>query len=154
MLCKASIEFLIGRQALKRSLRVAVPLVVAGLCAALSACNRPPPQGKVFGRVTSAGQPLEAGMVVFSNVQRGIFIRAPVNSDGGYQLHTAHGAGLPYGEYRVSVNVPMGEPPMPGAPPPPPRPRLAIPEKYTRPETSGLSLTVAEGENPFDIALD
>jgi hypothetical protein len=29
-----------------------------------------------------------------------------------------------------------------------------IPKKYTRPETSGLTLTVAEGENPFDIVME
>jgi len=129
-------------------------LAIACVCVTLSACQRGPQQGKVFGTVTADGQPLAAGMVVFSDAGRGIHISAPIQPDGGFALHTAWGAGLPLGEYRVSVSGPMGQPAMPGAPPPPPLPRVKIPAKYLRPETSGLSLTVAEGDNPFDIAME
>jgi hypothetical protein len=127
---------------------------IACCCIIGSACDRGPPQGKVFGKVTSAGQPLSAGMVVFSNAERGVHINAPVQPDGSYQLHTARGIGLPLGAYQVAVNSPMSQPAMPGAPAPPPRPRVNIPSKYTRPATSGLTLTVVEGENPFDIAME
>jgi hypothetical protein len=118
------------------------------------ACNRSEPQGKVFGKITSAGQPLSGGRILFSNAAQGVHITAPVQPDGSYQLHTARGVGLPLGEYKVSVSPPPVEPTMPGAPKPPPAPQVNIPKKYTRPETSGLTLTVAEGENPFDIVME
>lgn len=129
-------------------------LAIACLSFAVSACYRGPPQGRVFGRVSSGGRPLSAGMVVFSNAERGIHIHAPIHLDGGFELYTARGVGLPLGEYRVSVNGPMGQPAMPGAPLPPPAPRVVIPKRYMRPETSRLTLTVAEGENPFDIDME
>jgi hypothetical protein len=129
-------------------------LAIACVWVTLSACQRGPQQGEVFGTVTAGGKPLVAGMVVFSDASRGIHISAPIQPDGRFVLHTAWGAGLPLGGYRVSVSGPMGQPAMPGAPPSPPLPRVAIPAKYLRPETSGLSLTVAEGDNPFDIAME
>jgi hypothetical protein len=122
--------------------------------AIVAACHRPPPQGRVFGTVTTAGVPLPAGVVVFHNDDRGVHIQAPIGADGSYELHTARGAGLPLGEYRVSVNQPMGQPAMPGGPKPPPIPNIRLPAKYTRVETSGLAITVTEGDNRFDIALE
>ncbi len=81
-------------------------------------------------------------------------MRAPIQPDGCFVFYTARGAGLPLGEYRVSVSGPVAQPPMPGAPPPPPLPQVRIPTRYLRPETSGLMLTVSEGENPFDILME
>jgi hypothetical protein len=48
----------------------------------------------------------------------------------------------------------MPTPPMPGAPPPPSvSSAVAIPPQYLQLETSGLSTTIHEGENTFDIAM-
>jgi len=119
----------------------------------LVGCDRGEPLGKVFGTVTSFGEPLPAGSVVFSNPERGTHIMARLNSDGNYQLQTAKGIGLPLGDYQVSVCPPIAEPVMPGAPQAADPPRVRIPEKFKRPETSGLKLTVREGENRFDISM-
>jgi len=116
-------------------------------------CNRGEPLGKVFGTVTSSGEPLPAGSVVFSNSERGIHIMARLSGDGNYRLQTAKGIGLPLGDYQVSVCPPIAEPVMPGAPQAAAPPRVRIPEKFKRPETSGLKLTVREGENRFDISM-
>lgn len=128
-------------------------LALAAACCAATGCGRGEPQGKVHGKVTLAGEPVPAGLVIFSNAERGVHMTAPLQSDGSYELQTAQGFGLPLGDYRVAVNPPLMEPAMPGAPPPPAVTAVPIPAKYRRVETSGLSLSVGPGDNPFDIVL-
>ena len=81
---------------------------------------------------------------------------AKLTSEGGYELQMARGFGLPLGTYQVAVNPPILEPPMPGGPAPEPKDQTYdnIPLKYYRFETSGLSITVVEGDNPFDIDMN
>lgn len=79
---------------------------------------------------------------------------ARLKEDGSYEVLTTQGAGLPLGEYQVTVT-------------PPPRAaglsesgfvELAevdakIPQKYRDNKTSGLTLTVKEGENLLNIEM-
>jgi len=75
--------------------------------------------------------------------------------DGSYSVETAQGSGLPLGTYHVSVGPPQIEFSLGPAVEPPPNPKTYenIPQKYRRPETSGLTLTVEEGYNRLDVDM-
>jgi hypothetical protein len=90
---------------------------------------------------------------VFSNREKGVHITAELGSDGSYELQMARGFGLPLGTYQVAVNPPLREPQMPGMPNIANQPRIVVPPKYLRPETSGLTLTVVDGDNPYNIDM-
>ena len=131
--------------------------IVAGVvaCVATLGCDRGETLGKVSGKVTFQGQPLTNGLLVFSNRTKGVHMTAELSADGSYELQTARGFGLPLGDYEVAVSARIVDPPMPGMPAPPPVSNTFsnIPKKYFRPETSGLRLTVVDGNNPFDIEM-
>ena len=123
------------------------------LCLAAAGCERPATLGKVHGKVTHQGQPVTAGTVVFRS-DRGVNMNAPIDAEGQYRVSMAKGVGLPPGEYRVAVAPPLLDLPIGAikAPPKPPEyPQL--PKKFRQPDTSGLVLTVKEGDNEFNIEL-
>ena len=112
------------------------------------------PIGKVFGKVTFQGQTVGEGVVCFSNAEQGVYINADLKPDGAYVVEMAEDFGLPEGDYLVAimprgVDVPIGG----SAPPPKARPFPNIPPQYRTPETSGLALTVKEGDNQFDVDM-
>lgn len=125
-------------------------------CVALAAvgCGRGEVLGKVSGQVKFRGRPVTEGVIVFSNAEKGVHITADLNREGRYIVEMAKGYGLPLGDYQVTIN-----PPLPDTPPVGPIPKVKvkeypdIPVKYRRAETSGLTLTVQAGENPFDVDL-
>ena len=134
--------------------KVCSVIAIAATCAVVASCGSAEEQGKVYGKVTVAGKPIPAGVVVFSNAKRGVHMLAELRPDGSYELQTANGLGLPLGDYRVAVNPPLPEPAMPGAPAPVVKKYDRIPAKYYHMETSGLALTVRAGENPFNIDME
>ena len=95
------------------------------------------------GKVTLDGRPVTTGTVVFVG-SAGSTV-AEIQSDGSYRA-----TNVPVGPVRVllaSSGSPgparPGQAPVPQAPPP----------RYRSADTSGLSLTVSEGNNPYDIAM-
>jgi hypothetical protein len=140
-----------------RRLTQAAILVLCVL--ALSGCRRP--KGTVSGTVTYKGEPVPSGTVAFFGPGDQVASVA-LRPDGTYEA-----SGVPLGEVKVTVTTP---------PPPPSEEQLAknpmvqerrkgrnislpvektvtVPAKYSRPATSGLSLTVTEGSQPYDIPL-
>jgi hypothetical protein len=127
----------------------------------LIGCGGPsgPPRGKVQGTVRVDGQPVAAGTVYFENVSTGVAVGAAIEADGSYQVSTYQGEGLPAGKYQVAVSpqriAATDENPLAGDM----RPTIEvvsveIPERYHSASTSGLEVTVAEGDNPpFDFDL-
>jgi len=114
--------------------------------------------GIVAGRVTVAGQPLTQGAVVFQEATSGVAINAALQSDGAYRVKTFQGDGLAPGDYKVTIKpqtsftghppvvVPANQEKKPAHSP--------IPTKYQSEATSGLRVTVKEGDNPpFDFDL-
>jgi hypothetical protein len=97
--------------------------------------------------VSIDGQPCGGVIVVFSCAEQRAFITAAVGDDGRYAVQMAEGHGLPLGTYEVTVR------------PAPPtnwdRPQRAtpVPPRYRDAKSSGLTLTVKEGENTYDIAM-
>jgi hypothetical protein len=125
-----------------------VVLAVASGCA-------PANVGRVAGKVTLDGQPVQEGTVVFQDLARGLSVNADLQADGTYVVRTYNLAGLPPGSYHVAVTprkFGSGEVPLvqaPGAPPP-----TVIPPKYQDAATSGLTAAIKAGRNPpFDFAL-
>ena len=126
----------------------------------LCGCGSGEARGRVVGKVTFQGQAVPEGIVVFNNDEKAVHTNAKLKSDGNYEIITAKGAGLPIGTYRIAVRPPSPRPaPLPTSvaaaksEPEETKQYPNIPQKYRDPKTSGLTLTVKEGENSFDIAM-
>lgn len=138
---------------LSRLRPAALPLVVILWCAA-GCGQKGPVLYPVTGKVTGAdGKPLEHATVVFHPVGAtdpdAVKPHAKVGPDGAFTLttHTA-GDGAPAGEYRVTVQQWLSS----GKGDEPPVNRL--PEKYAKPDQSGLTATVNAGPTeltPFTV---
>ena len=116
-------------------------------CLFLIGCDSARTLGRVSGRVSLDGQPCGGLIVVFACAEQRAFITAAVGEDGRYTVQMAEGYGLPLGTYEVSIRP---------APPAnwdrPPR-TVQIPSRYRDAKSSGLNLTVEEGDNQFDIPM-
>lgn len=114
--------------------------------------------GKVAGRVTLGGKPLDQGAILFQNATSGNAILSPLHPDGMYQVKTSKAEGLAPGEYQVAFQPQAG---FAGKAPlvtPPDRQKKsepsAVPARYRSVTTSGLKVTVKQGTNPpFDFDL-
>jgi hypothetical protein len=114
--------------------------------------------GKVAGRVTLGGKPLDQGAIVFQGTTKGNAIISPLNPDGTYHVKTSKTDGLAPGDYQVAIQprasfagkIPLVTPQD--------RQKKSetslIPAKYLSVTTSGLKATVKQGDNPpFDFDL-
>jgi hypothetical protein len=124
---------------------------------AFTGCSRP--KGTVTGKVSYNGEAVPSGTVAFYGKDDEVS-SAPIGPDGTYEATK-----VPLGEVKVTVTTPL--PPDPSA-----AERLkknpmviergitikqqkvvSVPRKYNLPGTSGISLTVTQGSQPFDITL-
>ena len=77
-----------------------------------------------------------------------------IGEDGSYSIQTGREAGLPSGEYVVSVaanEAPTAAQTAKGGPPPPGK--AITPAWYRMKETSGLKFTVKPGKNEINLKL-
>lgn len=124
---------------------------LALLLAAIGCGSRQPERVKVYparGSVFFKGQPA-AGAIVRVHGIEGIIPRGIVQSDGTFALTTYEaGDGVPAGRYRASVYWRGGHEEGQEGP-------SLIPERYSRPETSGLEIEIKpEAQNdlsPFNL---
>jgi hypothetical protein len=131
-------------------------LAAVGLAALfVSGCSRSADYGAVRGKVTFNGRPLTDGQVVFFEPEIHVYQTAKVHPDGTYSVKMSDGPGLIVGDYQVAVMPPVVEGPSSKAPGPrSPKDYPDIPPRYRLPRTSGLKLSVQEGNNPpFDIDM-
>lgn len=130
-----------------------------GLCLlilslALAGCGRAEVLGPVSGRVTFKDAPVTKGFIVFTNLEKGVTIQAPLDEDGRYTVEMARGPGLPLGTYQVSVIPPLPEVTTSWPMAPPKLPSYAnIPEKYRDTRTSELTVEVIAAGVVFDVAM-
>jgi hypothetical protein len=152
-------------------------LLLAGitLVLLLAGCgSREPPTGVVSGTVSFKGKPLPEGVVTFINEEEGRIANGAIK-DGQYEVPNA-----PVGPCGIEVTVNTGQTPASfnaasrgrremamkrarengqdvsdSAPTAPQEKRnvVSIPGRYGRAKTSGLKLTVAEGQQTYDIEL-
>ena len=134
----------------------------SGALMAVVGCGRPalPATAKVLGRVTLDGTPLAKGVVMFypdrAKGTVGRMAVAPIGSDGRFELSSFKpGDGAIIGHHLVAVVCETDPPTMEQTKmQPPPVVRSLIPEKYTRPESSGLKFEVKTGAaNEFLLEL-
>ena len=131
-------------------MRLCVVVVAASL---LIGCG--PSRAKLYpvsGKVTFQGKPVAAGMIRFSNPQAGIDMLARIG-DGGYDVVMDRGRGLPAGSYRVAVMPPLAPQQFGPIKAHQRRECADIPERYRRPSSSGLALTVQPGLGSFDVDM-
>jgi hypothetical protein len=119
-----------------------------------SGCKPKVVLGKVYGQVSFQHEPLDAGIVGFSNETTGIHMTANLDKEGRYRVSMAKGFGLPPGEYQVAVYPFVADLPIGSTTRPEPREFPNIPPRYRQPTTSGLTLTVHEGDNPYNIDME
>jgi hypothetical protein len=126
---------------------------------ALAGCSQP--KAKVVGKVTYKGEAVPMGTVAFYGPGDQV-ASAALRPDGNYEA-----IGVPLGEVKVTVTTPPPEDPAAvekaKTNPMVVRKNIAdrikvekvvsVPRKYNLPGTSGLSLTVTGGSQPFDIPL-
>ncbi len=122
-----------------------VALICGILAVFMSSCSQKEKLGAVSGKVTFQGQPVKQGTVMFTNKAKGVFMTAKLDEQGQFKVVMAKGAGLPPGEYQLSVNPPIPDLSMGAGPMPAPIPVCPnIPLRYRDYKTSGLTLTVPE----------
>ncbi|MCI0459742.1 MAG: hypothetical protein L0Z62_22560 [Gemmataceae bacterium] len=133
---------LIGR--LPGALALVTALLVLGVG---GGCSKGKTMGKVSGQVTYKANPITEGQVHFiSKSGQGAAVNISGSGDYSAELET--------GTYSVYVAPhPPGQTGPPGEVKTPKQPASVIPEKYRQPETSGLTIDVKEGDNPFKIEL-
>jgi hypothetical protein len=149
------------------SVRTAM-LLVAGLSVvlAVAGCSgdpNPTKLGKVYGKVTYKGKPVEAGHIVFTpstdkGGASGQSATGEIASDGSYELTTFNtGDGAILGQHVVTVTVTEK-----GYVMPKPKadgtidyklPKTESPKKYATADKSPLRCTVVEGKQEFNIEL-
>jgi len=113
------------------------------------------PQGTLSGTVTYNGEPVTEGVVVFSSSEASYGAQAEIGSDGTYALRTYEG-GVPPGTYQAAVLPPTIT--LPDTEDSPGGEALKevdnIPQKYRSTKSSELTVTINEGDNTFDIAME
>jgi hypothetical protein len=145
---------------------IALPAVGLAGCA-----KNPHAPGSISGSISYNGQPIKAGSMRFHTAQ-GVAYDAQLTGDGTYSA-----TDIPEGDLVITVetesisphkSAPKGaeagmrakagitQPPPPGMAPPPDPSALyiKIPEKYSNPRTSPLTVTVKRGRQIHDVKLD
>ena len=131
-----------------------VVLICVILAVCMPACSPKEKLGAVSGKVTFQGQPVKEGSVAFTNKAKGVFMTAKLDEQGHFKVVMAKGAGLPPGEYQLSVSPPIPDASMGAGPMPAPIPVCPnIPHRYRNYKTSGLTLTVPEEGTTLNIEM-
>jgi hypothetical protein len=129
---------------------------LAGLALVLTGCGRSSRVGGITGKVHLGTRPLTGGSVTFVGAD-GTKASSGIGRDGTYRISQ-----MVVGPARIAVvsrtHVPpgllrSGRRQAKGTAAAEERP-VAIPKRYERPESSGLTYTVLKGEQPFDIKLE
>src|SRR5688572_6599571 len=127
---------------LKSSVAVAIALVCSG-------CQPNSSLGRVQGTVTLDDEPLASGYVVtLPSAGRGAHA---VIKDGKFELGTdGNNDGAVIGAHKVAV---IAQEPSQGTGPEAAAGKLLVPEKYTNPTTSQLTIEVKPGDNTATLEL-
>jgi hypothetical protein len=122
-------------------------------CALLTFASCSQPRYPVEGKVTLDGHPLKVGSVLFwSDVkaERSGLPRGDIRADGSYSLYTGGAEGAPVGTYKVTVFAEE----LPDSTKPD-KTNVIVPKKYTRPDTTPLTVKVVQvpDKGAYDLNL-
>jgi hypothetical protein len=99
----------------------------------------------VEGVVKYKGAPLPGGRITFSSAkEKGKIAAASINNDGTYKVNNP-----PIGEVKIGVEGPS--PPSDSSKGN--KPLVVLPKDYANPDKSGLTYTVKEGSQTFNVEL-
>jgi hypothetical protein len=106
------------------------------------------------GIVTLNGEPIEGAAVMFIPDAGGPAATGVTNAQGQFALHTTNEPGALVGPHRVTVIKNEMSGLVDGLPGPGGvKTTWTTPQRYSRPETSGLVAEVKKGRNTFDFPL-
>jgi hypothetical protein len=137
------------------SRNVGAAALLAALALGICGCGG---TGRVSGTVTRNGQPVRSGVITFVGKDGNGTTLAFIKKDGTYTT-----ANVPVGDASVILVNAVEEPDFAGPatasraakpsdkPAAPTKLPTVIPEKFGKPQTSGLTLTVRPGDNRYDI---
>ncbi|MFO0790069.1 MAG: hypothetical protein U0805_11495 [Pirellulales bacterium] len=134
---------------MSRSAVVILPLLAFAFVVATGCGRGSASTAKVIGSVTLDGKPLTTGNVItLPTAGRGA--RGPIKSDGTFELGTfSKTDGAMVGVHKVAVvayeSTKRGPEGGDG--------KLLVPQRYTNPETSGLTIEVTSSNNTPDLKL-
>ena len=155
-------------------MKFAIPAFVFGMVVLAPGCGgNPAPKsellpdmGKVSGKITLDDVPLTVGDILFQKEDRKSFARGFIDKEGNYVVKNAspgnYKAALIFADYAGEVEPVFDSegnqirssvtPKGPGVPELPELEKT-VPAAYKSLKTSGLTFTIAAGENRFDIKL-
>ncbi|MCI0462832.1 MAG: hypothetical protein L0Z62_38285 [Gemmataceae bacterium] len=129
-------------------------LATLALLAGLSGCGTRlhPVEGQLVWADGKPATELEGGMVFFESSEHRSISRSLIQADGRFQLTTLRpgGDGVPPGLHRIYVVEPRtggGESGQPLSP-------AKMHERFARPDTSGLEMTVPPPSNPVVLKVE
>jgi hypothetical protein len=149
---------------MKNHLLVLLPGLLVSLCGAGCGAGDAHPTGKLTGKVTLDGKPLEVGTVQVVTADGKAHGSGILGKEGVYEIPNA-----PVGVVKVAVLVPDASAPPPprglklnmkdakdpGPPEDPAALKLALklPAGYRNPQSSSLTTTIKSGDNSYDLPL-
>jgi hypothetical protein len=123
-----------------------VPAGLLGLVLFLAGCSSGPATGQLTGKVLFDGKPVSAGSVKCVDALGKVHNMA-ISPEGKYRLPRV-AVGLARFAVETHTRVPEGMRTPTEAEKP-----IALPERYSNPDTSGLQVEVRRGETPYDITM-
>ncbi len=124
---------------------IVAPLMLIGAAGCAPAGK---PQGKIRGKVTFQGSPVNAGEVNFFQKSTGVAVTAPLDSEGRFTVVSP----IDIGTYNISF-VPPRPRQLPPGTPPDQLPPFPVPQKYLDPVQSDLNKEIKAGDNDLEIAI-
>lgn len=124
-------------------------IVVSATFIGFSGCGpATKPQGKIRGKVTFQGKPLDAGEVNFFQKSTGTAVTAPLDNEGRFTVTSP----MDTGTYNVSIVPPRPKQLPPGTPPETLAP-FPVPQKYLDPVQSDINKEIKPGDNDLEIEI-
>ncbi len=129
----------------------AMGVFLAVSLALVAGCTPSPPRGTLVGSVQYQGTALQEGTVQMYSPSLGEGGMAAIAADGSFTIEA-----LPPGKYELAIEPPevLNDYGGKAAPGYETKEMENIPAKYRQFETSGLEVTIAEGDNSIDVVME
>lgn len=128
-------------------------LLLIALLVVFVGCDRGLRLGPAEGTVTLDGKPVADAGMIFTPVDGGPPGTGSTDAQGRFKLRTVNSDGAKVGEHRVTITKQETRGLGPFGPTSPEGIKVIwhVPQKYSNPETSGLTATVPDAEFRFEL---